>query len=352
MATQDPDHLMIREYPILMWLIGGGLLLVGAYGLSQSDGRIPGVIMMVVGAALALLARITTITIDRRQGMLALHKQAVLGRSLKEIPIRDITAVSVETTTSQSRRGGRSTVHRVVFTLTSGENVPMHGYYSSGYSGKARRARQLAEFLGVPGPAGEGYLQTAQQFARQVSTQKQAGVTEGISWQTEAFSMGATPVTRWFSPDFKYPRSDRGGFLLLAQKPKGASGFGGGLMGAVAQLAYRQILTVYGFQPEDTPGFEASAPLPALDPQLGQHFASLTNDPAGARQVLSPWVVQPLARWADARPLRTVQAAGQAGQLIALFSPLGVYVASMGLPAGEAQAELARLGVDLVKAVR
>jgi hypothetical protein len=73
---------------------------------------------------------------------------------------------------------------------------------------------------------------------------------------------------------------------------------------------------------------------------------AFTSDPAGARQILNPWVERPLADWAQKYPLKQ----GNTNQLAVIFSPQGVYLATMGLVNPEFLQELTALGVELVKA--
>ena len=106
---------------------------------------------------------------------------------------------------------------------------------------------------------------------------------------------------------------------------------------------------MYGFGSEDTPGLNSGEVLPTLGPQLESHFSAFTSDPGAARQILNPWIAAPLADWATRYPLKQVQKPGLFGQLVVLFSPRGVYIASLGTMIPEAVEELANLGAELVK---
>jgi hypothetical protein len=114
-------------------------------------------------------------------------------------------------------------------------------------------------------------------------------------------------------------------------------------------MLYQQSIGMYGFRGEDTPGLNTAEVLPSLDPHLDSHFSAFASDPGTARQILNPWIAAPLADWATRYPLKQLQKPGLFGQLVVLFSPRGVYVASLGTMIPEALEELTNLGVELVK---
>ncbi|MBN2549064.1 MAG: hypothetical protein JXB15_07905, partial [Anaerolineales bacterium] len=91
--------------------------------------------------------------------------------------------------------------------------------------------------------------------------------------------------------------------------------------------------------------------LDPLDPRLEPHFAALTSDPYGSRQLLNPWVVNPLEQWAGLHPLKQIQGKNQAGQLVVLFSPSSLYVCMFNASSPEFSQEVTRLGVDLTRAL-
>jgi hypothetical protein len=169
-----------------------------------------------------------------------------------------------------------------------------------------------------------------------------------VAWRLENANFGGVPVSRWASSDFKLP----GSFLCLMQKPPDPHGAasGGGLAGKISQMLYRQVLSMYGIQPGTLPGFDTALPVEGLDVRLAASFASLTNDPSGARQCLNPWVVTPLAQWVEQHPMKNIQSAGQAGQLIVLFSPEGTSLTWLNAIAPEQIEAITCLGVDLVRA--
>ena len=346
MANTDVDRLAIREYPIWIWLSGLVTCLTGAYVSRGSNGLVPGVITILIGLLLVLvIAHIVFIDADRNDGCLRIRYVSALHRQQKELPVNDIAAVEVES--SSSKEGGNA--YRVVFRLHSGEIVPLYSFFSAGYRSKEKRARRLSEFLEVSGPTPEPVspLQWFGQAFQGSFNVIEEGVTSDVRWQMESGVYGVSPVTRWSSPDFMFPN----GFCLLAQKPEAMKDFsGGGLFKPVTELLYRQMLNMYGFTADDTPGVE-SARMMALDGDLGKHYFAFTSDPQAARRLLSPWAQTLLSQWAGYSPLKIAgdPALAQGGQLVVLYSPSKLYVAIFHSLDPRQQQTLIDLGVDLVR---
>ena len=345
MNTSSSDTLTIRDYPLALWLVGIGVAASGVWGSLLKDGLVPGILIALGGALMVLLPTILTVTADRQRAILTVRHRSLIRSSVKEYPFRDITGVEVDRQMSQS-----SASYRMVLVLASGARAPLRSYYSGGYRNKENKARQLREFLGVARL--EGRPATAAQAMRQILNPifqpSSEDTTEGITWRLETANSGAGQLSRWMTSAFTLP----GQFLCLMQKPKGSKGLpggGGGLGGAFSHMLYQQVLTMYGFEPEDFPGLDAARAVESLDPRLESDFASITSDQAGAQQLLNPWAVMPLAQWVERYPLKTIQVAGQGGQLVVLFSPRGTFLTCVN--AGPEQVEaLTRLGVDLVRA--
>ncbi len=354
MYPNSSDRLVIREYPILLWVIGAAFMVAGLFVAPRPGGLIFGLISFLVGAVLALyLASITTITGDKMLGTLAIRHRSLLRSQVKEVPLHGIASVKLDTTGTHHRRSGHTTSFRLTLVTTSGEKIPLDGYYTSGllaFFDQQKKAQKLREFLGLP--ASEATIPAAieamrQQVVSRTTLPQQEGVTDGVAWCVETITHGKSPVTRWLSPDFKLP----GQFLYLTQKPKGSANTFGGLLRAMSNLAYRTMLAVYGFSPADTPGLDTAQPVAPCDPQLDQYFMTLTNDTDTARQLLSPWVVAPLVQWAEQHPMQQVQVGrpDRPAQLVVLFSPQGVYVACFAAATPEHIDTLARLGAELVR---
>jgi len=300
---------------------------------------------------MALLSATLTVTADRLRGTLTLRYRSLLRTLVKDYALPQIASVEVDSTRSSTSSSSRSsTTYRVALVLASGDKVPWRSYYSSGYSEKESKARQLREFLGVTGlnmsPATR--FQAMRQLVTPSFTPGQEGTTEGVAWRLENAHFGGVPVSRWTSSDFRLP----GSFLCLMQRPPDpkAAQSGGGLVGKISQILYRQVLNMYGINPGALPGFDTALPVEDLDLRLAPSFVSLTNDQSGAQQCLNPWVTTPLAEWVEQHPMKSIQSDGQAGQLIVLFSPEGTFLTWLNAIAPEQMETITRLGVDLVRA--
>jgi len=376
MEARPADRLVIKDYPLAFWVIGAFLALDGvlwelaflalqpgglwpagqelvrpgslAY-LVVSAGFWPGAISFLIGAPMALLSSALTVTADRPSGTLTLLYRSLLRSLTKEYPLTEIASVEVDSSRSSSSSGS-STTYRLTLLLTSGNRVPLRSYYSSGYNEKERKARQLREFMGVtglnmrPGTA----FQAIRQLTTPSFTPVREGVTEGVAWRLESANFGGIPVSRWVCSSCKLP----GSFLCLMQRPpdlKAAQG-GGGLAGKVSQMLYRQALSLYGFDPSALPGFDTARPVDGLDQRLAPSFVSMTNDQVAARQCLNPWMVMALAEWTEHHPMKSVQSAGEAGQLIVMYSPEETSVTWLNAATPDDLETITRLGVDLVRA--
>jgi hypothetical protein len=351
MQAQPSDRLVIRDYPAALWAAGAAFLVAGVALAIQPKGLVPGIVTGVVGALIAFLPTVLTVSADRQRGVVTVRHRSLFQASAKEYPFRDIASVEVDGSVSIENRRRRAS-YRLLLVLASGDRVPLRSYYSGGYNRKARTASQLSQYLGLPDAGSRPVFPIASQAGTAAAPGAdygagQEGTTDGVTWQAGTNRAGGMAVRRWMSPDYRLP----GQFVCLLQKPKGSASFGGGgIGGKMGQMVFQQMLSMYGFSPADLPGLSSSGPIQGLASGVAEHFSSLTNDQASARQVLNPWVTPPLQAWAEQYPLKAVQSAGTAGQLVVLFSPQGVYLTCMqsGNPA---QAEaLGQLGVNLVRA--
>ena len=110
-----------------------------------------------------------------------------------------------------------------------------------------------------------------------------------------------------------------------------------------------ESISLYGFKADDTPNISQAIPLEPVPPLIDFHFTAFTNNQAESRQILNPWTQNPLAEWAQRHPLQQLQSAGSFSQLVVLFSPNGVYVATLGVLQPDQVAELTDLGVEMVR---
>jgi hypothetical protein len=147
----------------------------------------------------------------------------------------------------------------------------------------------------------------------------QEGTTSGVSWNIEVHSIGDKPVTHWISGDFTCP----GDFLLVSQKPANSPSMvgGGGLLGSLVSMAYKQILGLYGFLPSDAPGYDSAVPVPSGDTLFDRNFATMTSSLSFGKSLLNPWTITPFDHWAEKYPLKTVNANDQVGQLACSIHP-------------------------------
>lgn len=169
-------------------------------------------------------------------------------------------------------------------------------------------------------------------------------VTNGVNWQIQPIGIGASPATRWFSPNFK----TRSEFLFLAQKVAGQAS--SGFMASLSKTFFKQSIALYGFSNTDTPNLAHAELYAGLSPALDTHFMAFASDAIEARQLLNPWMQNPLAAWGARYPLKQFhQSAAGYSQIVVLYSPNGVYIATPTLLNPDEVNEVAALGVELVK---
>jgi hypothetical protein len=352
MNTEN-NPLVIREYPFSLWFFGLVAVLGGGYLYFHDPSQYIFPLMIAcIGVLFILMASILTVTIDQVSNMMTIHHRNPLWGSKKEIPIGEIASIQVERSSGSSR--GQPT-YRIAVICKDGQSIPFHSYFSSGLADKMRKAGRLCNFLGVGGTDQDlaGLFKLGTQMAQQQFQKQQEAmtgstgeehITDGVHWQLQTFAFGGTPLTRWFSPDFKMP----GTFLFLAQKAQGQKNLTEGLLGSVGKMLHQQVMNLYGYGEEDTPNKEFADTLSPLDPKIESYFSAFTSDPEMTRQVLNPWAILPLADWAARYPLKQFQQ-NAFSQLTVLFSPRGVYLSSIGTMIPEQVEELTRLGVELVK---
>jgi len=349
MRSNSIDQLTIREYPVLLWVISL-LDLVGAvyfYRSLPGEWIIPA-ILLVLFLLVFSFASILVIKADHLSRILTISRNTLFHHSSRKIPVSDIASIQVERSSSRST----SPAYRIVVVTKSNKIIPFSSVYSSGLWSKEAKAKRLREFLGVGGAEMSlgGMLKLASSLEQAPFQQEQESITgseaeehitAGVHWKLETKTFSGTPISRWFSPDFKWD----GNFLYLAQKMQG-QGTQTSLMYALGRTVSKTSLSIFGFSPDLTPGLDFVEALTPLNSRLEPHFFAFTNNGAGISQILNPWVVQPLASWVEKYPLKK----GSNDQLAILFSPQGLFIAMLGLINAEFLEELANLGAELVKA--
>jgi hypothetical protein len=355
---QNQDSITFRDIPFGAWLaglifLGGGIYFFSFQGFSGTA-----ILLGAIGLVILLITRGLTITADRSTRTLQLHYWSLyFWQTTREIPFDEIAAIRVNSMQS-GRSGHRTRSFRIEVIRRDNSIVPFRAYYAGGFLGSLRKQKivdQLRAFIGLdetPDESPVGFMRAIKQAVPVMAAQQQEArtgsnaeehVTNGVRWQIQSATFGAMPATRWFSPDFKM----RSGFLLLAQKVSGQSS--GGLMAALGNALFQQTISMYGFRADDTPNIAQAAPLAPVPPLIDFHFATLTSDQAESRQILNPWTQNPLAEWAQRHPLQQFQSKGSFSQLVVLFSPNGVYVATLGILQPDQVVELTNLGVEMVR---
>jgi hypothetical protein len=342
------------EYPYMLWIFGAGLMILGIYLYKLPGDLLWSISFLALGAALAFVfSNTTTVVADKTRLSLTIQRKGLLKNQAQEFSKSEIETFEVDTSHGYiSGRSGRA-VYRLVMVKKTGEKIPLENVFSADEKGREEKARLLREFLGVTVSETKysNFYKTPVEDAHdQEMKNVESGITSGVNWQMETISTQNGKVTRWISPDAYL----LGNFLFLAQKPKSSPSIfsSGGLLGSLWQMIYQKIMSLYGFQPEDTPGIESAKTMESVDERLELYFAALTSDPGMAKKVINSWLINPLTRWAERHPIHTLQklGEGQSGQLVILFAPEKLYVvvfesADMGL-----RGEIISLGVDLVKA--
>lgn len=368
MPPSDPNRLVISNRPVSVWIIGGIFMLVGLFTAISGGPWYIGLIFGGVGLVTFLLGGLgSQLVLDKTEGAARLTRYTLAGKQVSEYLLSEVSTAEVARTGgAHHRRSGGSSTYRIELLLTNGERVPLTSYYTSGSMSKQLQADKIRSFLG-PQTAGDraaavlGLSEVKEQLAQQMYQARplesprgaqESSVTGEVAWEIQRLaSPSGGKVTRWFSAGAK----TSGGFVMLVQggsNQPGAKGLGG-LLGSLAQLVYKQYVGMYQVDSSEVPGLDSAQPVQNLDPRLASAYVSLTSDSYGARQVLNPWTVAPLADWAARHPAGGVQVMrdNTFGPMFVLFSPKGVTIAFASQIDNPAMIdEITRLGVELVKA--
>lgn len=353
---QNQDSIKLNDVPFGSWLIGFIGVGTGIYFFILQGLQFTTILFGGVGLLFLLLFRGLTITADRNTRILRLHYWSLyFWRTTREIPFDEIQTIRVDSVRGTSHRTRHNRSYRVEVIRKDGSRVPLRSTYSSGSLSKQRIADRLRAFIGLGEAFDEspqGMYRVAQKAAVEMASSQQEAltgpnaqerVTNGVHWTLQSTVLGVSPVTRWYSPDFK----TRNGFLFIAQKLPGQST--GGFMAALSQTLFQQSLSMYGFKGNDVPNLSQAATLASISPQMDTHFTAFTSDPVEARQILNAWMQRPLAQWGERYPLKQFQTKGGISQLVVMFNPNGVYLAKMGVLQPKQVEELTALGVEMVR---
>lgn len=345
-----PTQHILTERPWLFWFMG---VIFGGIGLwllpftPQPTSKIVAAIFLGVGLLLGVvLAATTHVSLDRNRRVLVLDYRYLYRRSRKEIPLDELASIEVE----RSYSNDSGSTYRIIFVKHSGEVIPLHSYYSSGYLGKQKTADKIRQAVGMTSLSqqlGE-WGRLASRAAQAATAPESTGVTNQITWSIETKYYGAVPITRWHSQDFSVP----GDFILLVQKIPSLK-VSGGLMKAVSSLLLRQLVSMYGFSTADLPGLAAAKVVEQIDPRLEPYFTVFSNAPERLMRLLHPWVIAPLVAWAEKYPLDQIASPEEpTGQLAMLASPSGVYLAIFQASSPEIVDELTATGAEVVRSLQ
>lgn len=354
MQSQD-NNVLFRDVPYFLWIFG--LFFGGIGGTIVTASGAPiwmAVIFIGVGLALVVFVPILTVSLDRNSGVLILKRTGILTRSTRELRINQISDIYISTKVS-SDSDGTSTTYQVNILLESGEVIPLRKYSSSGYRGKAKRAAQLREAVGLGELPERGRMnlgrratledvQQAFQAQQVETTGVLAGqhITDGVNWELQTLTFGTTPVSRWVSTDVETP----GYFVYLTQKQEG-QGEQAGAMKLLGKTLFKQSLKMYGFDASYTPGVDQAVIVTDADKRLTDEYFIFASSDRDAYRIFNPWVTTPLVAWADRHPLN--RDGQQYSQMTVLFSPWGLHISVLGeLNAAELD-EITSLGVELAK---
>ncbi len=322
------SQLVVRDFPILLWILGLVFAGFSAFGLLEGG---PPVLLVfsAVGLAFLLFASVLTITADRITRTLKLEYRSALHRCLKQFSFDEIVGIGVERISSR-----KGYTYRVTLKQKDGQVIPFRSSSSSGSGKKEQQAARLRDFLGVPAFDGTPAGMTYAALQSYISTIHE---TNGVRWQIQ-------PVgpARWHSPDFKIP----GAFLFVAQKAENQPTRG--FLASLGSMFFKQIISTQ-FRADETPGLDQAATLAPLDPELEPHFMAFTSAPDAARQILNTRAAKLLAEWGGRYPIEMLHRPPKFGQLTVLFGPSGVYVSPLNPLQPDQVDELAALGVELVK---
>lgn len=352
------QELKLRDYPIIGWLVGLGGLGWGGYTFFNTlpAFNLNAALVGFGGLLFLVLSYSLVVTADKTTGLLTLDYRSIFHHSTKEIPLSQISNIRVDRSRTRSSKGGSSTTYRVEAILSSGEVVPFRSYHTGNLFKHQKWANELRAFLNISEGFDEtpqGFFKAARQAGAMIAQRQQEALTgsnaamrntDGVNWQLQSFGIGATPGTRWYSPDFK----TQGSFLFLAQKIAGQASTG--FLASLGKTLFKQSISLYGFDASDTPNIEKADTYASLSAALDTHFSAFTSNQAEAQQILNPWTQQPLADWGVKYPLQQFQSNARFSQLVVMFNPKGIYIATLGTFPEDKLEEITSLGVELVKA--
>lgn len=151
-VEDTPERLVLHHHP--RWLVLASALVLAlilyAYLSTMNDGDqglshlIAGIGLAWLVAALVLIQR-TRATFDRRSRQITIRRQAVLRRSVAELPFAAVRRAEIQSRVPWFNRRLRK-VHRAALELTDGNRVPLSPHYSEG-PGSGRAVQAINRWL-------------------------------------------------------------------------------------------------------------------------------------------------------------------------------------------------------------
>ncbi len=340
---KSAQQLVIRDYPITLWVFG---LIVSGFSLFiySQEGHPLALAIGISAFPLSLfVVSVLTIKADRTTGLLTLTYRFPLWQSVKEIPLNDIVDIFIDHTVNSDDEGTTYT-YRVSILLKDNQIIPLRSYYSSNADRHQEIAFRLRQFIGInrekatvqkPLQDVLSSLQQGDQFAPPTQS------TSGVHWRIETTSEQGVVITRWHSadlPPIQYAVN------VVQTAPPQAKPPGNKWLAGLRKKMFSQFIKDYGLDAINTASQtikKISAP-----PELAPYFSVYSNDYTTARQLLNPWTVAPLVNWARKYPFSMQKA----NQLVASFTSDGLQLTIPGQPDKTKLDDLISLGVELVLA--
>ncbi len=314
-----------------------GIAIVVFAGVAWNAGNVSwesvGILLVAILAPLALDEWVAC-QLDLDQRMITLQNRRTWRSTLREFALDDVHTIAV-----QCSIGSDSSVYRVVFTLKSGEVIPITHHYSSNKRSKEDLARKIAAYIN------QGRAAPVNLALNGIVSIRQNGVTDGVNWQLEFVANNDSGrLTRWQTTHTGF--SD--GFLLLIPAINGhATAMPGGILGTFVRFIYQQYLNFLDFDGRDLSGFESAEVLRGDAFGLDSHITLVTGAPDTANRWLNHQRVRQLNAWIQSNPLD----AGAAAIIPHIIvTPQDLRLVFRGEFNHEDQiAAIARLGADLAQ---
>ena len=143
MQPDDPNLLVLKQRPLLLWLFSAILAITGLILMFSPGLLIPGLICLGAGLLVYLIASVDTLTLDKNRNRFSLQRRYPWRATLKESHLDELSGFELEQ--NQDSDGGRT--YRIIAVLATGESIPLTSVYTSGREVKRRRMEMLNQWL-------------------------------------------------------------------------------------------------------------------------------------------------------------------------------------------------------------